>query len=159
MTSKFCVRATLTGAALILAGLLAACSEPKPVPPPPPPPAVSLSPRLSELASVYRAYMARATAISPAFTDGAAIANSLKVGAAYEPKQLLRGAVAYGAVAALQDPAFVAGVRTYASHPVQRQEMVAQIEFLREEIESLLREWTESVLENLDQPTEEKKKH
>ena len=127
MTSKFRVRATLTGAALILAGLLAACSEPKPAAPAPPPPAVSLSPRLIEQASAYRAYMARATAISPTFVDGASIAQSLKVGVAYEPTQLLRGAVAYGAVAALQDPTFVAGVRTYASHPVERQEMVSQI--------------------------------
>jgi len=127
MTSTFRVRATLTGAALVLAGLLAACSAPKPPPPPPPPPAVSLSPRLIEQASAYRTYMQRATAISPAFADGAAIAQSLKVGAAYEPGQLLRGAVAYGAVAALQDPAFVAGVRTYSTDPTLRQTVTAQI--------------------------------
>lgn len=126
MSSTVRVRAALGGAALALAALLAACSEPKPVAPPAPP-VVSLSPRLVDEASAYRAYMQRATAISPNFVDGASVAQSLKVGVAYQPDQLLRGAVAYGAVAALQDPAFVAGVRTYAADPAQRQSVAAQI--------------------------------
>ena len=37
--------------------------------------------------------------------------EGLKTGEAYEPQALLRGQIAYGAVAALQEPEFVAGVR------------------------------------------------
>lgn len=124
-TSK--ARSILTGAAIALAALLAACSEPKPVAPKPTAPAVSLSPKLIEQAGAYRAYVQRAGAISPVFADGNAIAQSLRTGAAYEPKQLLRGAMAYGAVAALQDPRFVAAVRTYAVDPQARQAMTLQI--------------------------------
>ena len=60
---------------------LAACSsappEVAPPPPAPPPvavaPPVSLSPRVVEQASAYRAYVDRAGAISPGFTGGSAI--------------------------------------------------------------------------------------
>jgi hypothetical protein len=90
-------------------------------------PAVTLSPRLIEQAGAYRAYVQRAGAISPAFTDGASVASSVRVGAAFEPKQLLRGAMAYGAVAALQEPRFVAAARTYAADPATRHEMTLQI--------------------------------
>ncbi len=55
--------------ALVLAATLAACAPPAPPPmiaPPPPPPSISLSPRVIEQASAYRAYIARATgAITP----------------------------------------------------------------------------------------------
>ena len=128
------IRTPLSLAALLAVCLLAACAEPKPVvatvappPPPPPVPSVSLSPRLVEQAAAYRFYMGRVMTISPNFQDGAAIARSIETGAAYEPKQLLRGAIAYGAVAALQDPAFVAAVRTYAVDPEQRRQVAAQL--------------------------------
>lgn len=119
----------------LAAGLaLTACAAPSspappplPPPPPPPPPAISLAPSVIEEASAYRGYMARASAISPQFMDGPAIQTALKTGAAYEPRQFLRGAVAYAAVVALQDPTFVAGVRKYAVDPVQRREVAAQI--------------------------------
>ncbi|WP_409612180.1 hypothetical protein [Phenylobacterium sp.] len=117
----------MAGVAIVLTALLAGCSEPKPPPPKPVAPAVSLSPKLIEQASAYRAYVSRAHTIAPSFANGGDVAQSLKTGAAYEPKQLLRGAIAYGAVAALQDPTFVAGVRTYAVDPQQRREMVLQI--------------------------------
>lgn len=127
MTSALKISAA-PAAALCLA-LLAACDAkgPPPPPPPPPPPAVSLSPRLIEQASAYRYYMNHATAITPDFADGDAIARSLKIGAAYEPAQLLRGAIAYGAVAALQDAEFVAGVRKYAVDATQRREITNQL--------------------------------
>ena len=127
MTSALKISAAAAAAACL--ALLAACDAkgPPPPPPPPPPPAVSLSPRLIEQASAYRYYMNHATAITPDFTDGESIARSLKIGAAYEPGQLLRGAIAYGAVAALQDPAFVAGVRKYVGDAAQRREITNQI--------------------------------
>jgi hypothetical protein len=81
---------------------------------------VSLSSKLIDQASAYRAYVDSASEISPAFTDGSSVASSLKAGESYEPHQLLRGAIAYGAVAALQDPAFRTAVRVYAVDPDQR---------------------------------------
>lgn len=126
MISAKRVRAALTGAAVILAGVLASCASPPPPAPPPPPP-VALSPKVIEQASAYRLYVQRATAISPAFMDGAQVAEAVKVGAAYEPQQLLRGAIAYGAVAAMQDPAYLAGVRSFAGDANQRQTIAFSI--------------------------------
>ncbi|THD64354.1 hypothetical protein [Phenylobacterium sp.] len=122
-------------ASVVLAALLAGCSSPAPPPPAPPPPApvaaapppVSLSPRVIEQASAYRAYVIHATAISPAFAGGPDVAQSLKTGEAYEPTALLRGAIAYGAVVALQDPAFVAGVRKFAADADQRRQVAYEI--------------------------------
>ena len=117
----------------VLTAVLAGCAAPAPPPPPPPPPVaivippVSLSPKVVEQASAYRAYVDRAGAISPGFTSGADVAQGLKTGAAYEPSQLLRGAIAYGAVVALQDPAFVAGVRKFAADPDQRRSVAYEI--------------------------------
>ena len=123
----------LAGAALAL--MLSACAGPAPAPPAPKPPApvvvaappIALSPRVVEQASAYRAYVARAGAISPGFTGGGDVAQSLKAGASYEPGQLLRGAIAYGAVVALQDPAYVAGVRKFAVDPDQRRTVAYEI--------------------------------
>ena len=129
MISKF--KAPLSAAIVLAVTLLAACSSAPPTiappPPPPPAPAVVLGPKLIEQASAYRFYMDHVMAISPAFQDADAVAKALQVGAAYEPTQLLRGAIAYGAVAALQDPAFVAGVKTYSAHPEQRREVAYAI--------------------------------
>ena len=113
--------------------LLAACAQeapppaPLPPPPPPPPPAISLAPSVIQDASAYRGYMARTSGITPSFMDGLAIQQSLKVGAAYTPRQLVRGAIAYAAIVALQDPTFVTAVREYAVAPTQRIEIANQI--------------------------------
>jgi hypothetical protein len=128
MMSAFPVRRALTLVALAAACVLTACAEP----PPPvvvvaPPPSVGLSPQVVEYASAYRAYIHKATAISPAFTDGSSVAEGVRAGSAYEPEQLLRGAIAYGAVAALQDPAFQAGVRVYATDATQRRTIAYEI--------------------------------
>jgi hypothetical protein len=124
-------RRILALAAVATTAILAACAESKPppviAPPPPPPPSVSLSSKLIDHASAYRAYVDRAALISPAFADGAAVAQGLRTGASYEPQQLLRGAIAYGAVVALQDPAFRAGVRTYAVDAEQRRTIAYEI--------------------------------
>lgn len=121
-------------AAVALTAVLAGCAAPAPPAPPPPPapvaaaiPPISLSPRVVEMASAYRAYIVHASAISPGFTGAADVAQSLKTGESYEPGQLLRGAMAYGAVVALQDPAFVAGVRKFAADPEQRRTVAYEI--------------------------------
>jgi hypothetical protein len=134
MTSAKTIRSANLLASLALAAVLAGCAAPKAEAPPPPPapvavvvPPVSLSPRVVEQASAYRAYVARASGISPGFTNGSEVAQGLKTGASYEPGQLLRGAIAYGAVVALQDPAFVAGVRKFAADPEQRRTIAYEI--------------------------------
>jgi hypothetical protein len=124
------LRRTAAPTALVLAMILAGCTPAPPpmiTPPAPPPPAISLSPRVIEQASAYRAYVARATAISPGFADGDSVAQGLKTGESYEPGQLLRGAIAYGAVVALQDPEYVAGVRKYAGDSEQRRLVAYEI--------------------------------
>jgi hypothetical protein len=118
---------------IALAAALSACSTDTPPPPPPapapppPPPPVTLSNRVIEQASAWHSYMLRAATIPTSFADGPSIAQSLRVGEAYEPRQFLGGAVAYGTVVALQDPTFVAGVRKFVGDPVQRQQMIVQI--------------------------------
>lgn len=128
MQRRVSIRATLAAG---LAGLLlASCADaPPPVitPPPPAAPVVSLSPKLVELASAYRYYMVRTTGITPDFVDPAGVARSVQTGAAYEPQQLVRGSIAYAAVVALQDKAFVEGVRQYAKDPVQRRTIAHEI--------------------------------
>ena len=124
-------RTAASVAALVLAAVLAGCAAPAPPPPPPAPvaviPPVSLSPRVIEQAAAYRAYVGRASTISPNFSGGDDIAQSLKTAESYEPGQLLRGAIAYGAVVALQDPAFVAGVRKFVGDPDQRRTVAYEI--------------------------------
>ena len=125
----------LAGLAAVAATfVLAACSTAEPPaqvaalpPPPPPPPAITLSASLFEEASAWRGYMTRAAATPTTFPDATTVASSLRAGAAYEPKQLLRGSIAYAAVIALQDQAYIANIRTYAVDPVQRQRIAAQI--------------------------------
>ena len=65
-------------------------------------------------ATAFEGYVTSAAAIDPGFKNADSVARSLRAAAAYEPHQLEEGLVAYGAVAALQDDAFVAGVRQAA---------------------------------------------
>jgi hypothetical protein len=135
MISAKSVRLPSLLAAVAATAILAGCGTPAPPPAAPAPPApvaaaappISLSPRVVEQASAYRAYVTRASGISPNFASGSDVAQSLKTGAAYEPGQLLRGAIAYGAVVALQDPAYVAGVRKFAADPDQRRTVAYEI--------------------------------
>jgi hypothetical protein len=96
-------------------------------PPPAPPPAVELSDQALTDAAAFRAYVKHAETISAAFTSGEGVEQSLAVGAAYEPQQLARGAIAYAALLALQDPSFVNGVRAYAVDPTQRHELAQRL--------------------------------
>jgi hypothetical protein len=90
-------------------------------------PAVTLPAKVLDAASVYIAYVDRASAVNPAFTDGQAIADSLRATEAYEPKQMQEGITAYAAIVALQDPTFVASVRAYGADPTQRAQVAAAL--------------------------------
>ena len=118
----------ILGVATLAAVGTTAATRPKPEAPPPlAPPAVALSSSVIESAAGYAAYMDKAAAMRTDFKSGSDVAQSLRFGDGYDPQQLLRGEIAYGAVAALQDPAFIAGVRMYAADPTSRQQMTEAI--------------------------------
>lgn len=70
--------------------------------------------RLEAQASAFESFMRNARGIDPTFAGPSAVSEGLRVGAGYDPKQLEAGMVAYAALAALQEPKFVAGVRKAA---------------------------------------------
>jgi hypothetical protein len=115
------------------AALPAAWARPRPpeviVPPPPAPtmPGVTLGETFVRDAAAFEDYMRGAAAVSPNFSDGPGVDSSLRVGVAYEPGQLRRGAVAYAAIQVLDDPAFVADVRAAGATPQARYALVARI--------------------------------
>lgn len=103
----------------------AAKAEPAPVKAltkPKTPPAAELTPqenafftalgqRVTDAASAYENYVRRAGGIDPAFSGASSVQRAVKVGAAYHPRQLEEGIVAYAALIALRNPDFVDGVR------------------------------------------------
>ena len=126
------LRRGLSLAAVAAAAVLAGCAtpEPEPVappPPPPPPPAVTLNEGVAQAASIYVSFIRDVGSIQAGFPDAESIQAAIRKGASYEPNQLSRGMIAYGSILALQSPEFVAGVRTFAVDPTQRQEMVNRI--------------------------------
>jgi hypothetical protein len=126
------LRTALTGLALAGAVALAACTTPPPPPPPPPepprtPPAISLSTPVIQDAAVFQAYVTRAASVSPDFRSAADVSQALSQSDTVSPEQLLRGEIAYAAIAALQDPNFVANVRAFAADPAVRRQMSARI--------------------------------
>ncbi|MDB5424417.1 MAG: hypothetical protein JWQ29_1833 [Phenylobacterium sp.] len=66
---------------------------------------------LAAQAGAFEGFMRHAAAIDAGFSGPSEVAQALQTGAAYDPKDLEAGAIAYAAMAALQEPRFVAGVR------------------------------------------------
>jgi hypothetical protein len=66
---------------------------------------------LAAQAAAFEAYTRRAAAIDPSFSGPAEIGADLNTAAGYEPRQLEASMIAYAALAAMQEPAFVAAVR------------------------------------------------
>ena len=73
--------------------------------------AARLDSGLAAQASAFEAYTRKAAAIDANFSGPAEIGQALQTAAGYEPKQLEAGMIAYAALAALQNPQFVATVR------------------------------------------------
>jgi hypothetical protein len=73
-------------------------------------PAVQIAPAIIDAAGAFEAYMRKAGTIDPKFGDGGAIAKAVSTGSSYEIGQFQQGMVAYAALAALQEPAFVQAV-------------------------------------------------
>ncbi|MBW8735451.1 MAG: hypothetical protein JF571_14340 [Asticcacaulis sp.] len=123
----------LAGGLLALGLTLAGCASDAPPPPPPPPPPapagppVALSSQISDAAATYVAYIEDARKLSANFADGSAVQSELQTGASFEPTQLARGAVAYGAIVAMQEPSFRSALRAYAADPAARADMVQKL--------------------------------
>ncbi|WP_157223707.1 hypothetical protein [Caulobacter sp. AP07] len=77
-------------------------------------PGVSLARDVVAAASAFETYTRGAGTISAAFRNGDGVAQALATGAAYQADQMDAGMVAYGAIAALQETAFIDGVRRAA---------------------------------------------
>ena len=80
-----------------------------------------------DAAAAYGLYMRNAAEISHRFDGGASVAKAVKAGATYEPKQLARGAVAYGAVLALKDERFTRNVEAIAERHGGREAFAAKL--------------------------------
>jgi len=102
------------GAAAALAAALTGCATEAPRER-----RASLAPReeiqpsgpIATQAMAFESFMRRARGIDAGFSSAGEVSQALQVGAAHEPSQLEAGMVAYAAVAALQEPGFVAGVQ------------------------------------------------
>jgi hypothetical protein len=70
--------------------------------------------RMESEAIAFESYMRRARGIDPNFSSADQVSQALQAGASHEPAQLEAGMVAYAAMAALQEPSFVAGVQREA---------------------------------------------
>jgi hypothetical protein len=124
----FTVKKLAMTGAIAVAVIVAGASRSKPdLSAPPPLPPVALSDTVLQSAAVYQAFVERAGGINADFKSGSDVAQSLSFGDSYDPQQLLRGEVAYAAVAALQDPTFVSNFRVYAGEEAYRQQIASAI--------------------------------
>jgi hypothetical protein len=110
-------------------GLTACATDEAPPAPTPAPagPPVALSPVLSDAASVYVDYIAMVKNLDKNFPDEASVQDRLSETSSFEPNQLGRGIVAYGAIVAMQETSFRASLRAYAANPSTRREMVDRL--------------------------------
>ena len=67
--------------------------------------------RVTDSASAYSGYVRNTAAIDPSFGGPAAVQRALRTGTDYQPRQLQEGMIAFAALIALRDQAFVDGVR------------------------------------------------
>lgn len=94
-----------------MALMLAGCASDAPARRDAPPAQALADGRMETEAMAFESFMRRARGIDPAFSSAAQVSEALQVGASHEPAQLQAGMVAYAAIAALQEPAFVAAVQ------------------------------------------------
>jgi hypothetical protein len=90
-------------------------------------PDVRLARELIADASAFETYTRDAGSIRPGFTNAASVSIALKRGASHEAHQLEAGMIAYAAMAALKEPAFVEGVQRAASETESRDAMVQSL--------------------------------
>lgn len=92
-----------------------------------PGPRVAVARRIVDAAGAFDGYMHRTARINVTFTSGDSVARAVELGSVFEPKQLEEGAIAYAALTALQDPAFVEAVREVGQDPSARDTLVGRL--------------------------------
>jgi hypothetical protein len=108
-------------------------SKPQPAAEAPPPPAalpvgpITLAQPILDAASAYANYMQTAALIPSKFANGQAVSAAVRIGVHSQKDQLQQGVIAYAAVVALQDPAFVNAVKVYAANPTSRAQIANNI--------------------------------
>jgi hypothetical protein len=112
--------AWICGLALGAAGLSAAVAQDTQ-------PHVSLARDLVADASAFETYTRTTGAIDAGFRSPQDIAAALRIAAAHDPRQLEAGMIAYAAMAALQDPAFVSGVQRAVADPRAREALAQRL--------------------------------
>lgn len=90
-------------------------------------PSVTMAHRVVQAAGSFEHYVRTATAISPDFDGAASVSAAVMASAAYEPRQLEEGAVAYAALVALQEPTFARGLSDLAKDPAARAAFVERL--------------------------------
>jgi hypothetical protein len=108
--SRFAFGAALVSVTVVLASCAAAPGKPE-VQSSAAPGARGAPSNLTAEASVFESYMRKARGIDGQFSSPAEVSQALQTGASHEPRQLEEGMIAYGAVAALQEPRFVDALR------------------------------------------------
>lgn len=74
-------------------------------------PSANIDRSLAAQASAFESFMRHARGLDGSFSGPAEVRDALAVGASHDPKELEAGMVAYAALAALQEPRFVAAAR------------------------------------------------
>ncbi|THD83334.1 MAG: hypothetical protein E7812_00660 [Phenylobacterium sp.] len=90
-------------------------------------PNVRLAHELVADASAFETFTRDAGAIDPAFTSGGAVSAAVKRGSAFEMRQMEAGMVAYAAMAALKEPAFIDGVQKAARETESREALAERL--------------------------------
>jgi len=115
--SKVALACALALGAIGVGGAVAQDSEPN----------VRMSRDLVAAASAFESYTRTASAIEAGFKGPRDIARAVEVGASHDPRQLEAGMIAYAAMAALQDRAFVAGVQRIVADERSREFMIRRL--------------------------------
>jgi hypothetical protein len=82
---------------------------------------------LEQRARAFESFTRKAEGIGSAFSGPADVNRALDVGAGHDPRQLEAGLIAYAALAALQEPKFVAGVQGAARTGKARSDLANQV--------------------------------
>ena len=90
-------------------------------------PSAAVAQRIIDSAGAFEAYLRKSAAIDAKFANGPAVAKAVTTGSSYEIEQFQEGEVAYAALAALQDAAFVQGVYDFGRDPRDRADFAERI--------------------------------
>ena len=90
-------------------------------------PSISIAKRVVESAGAFERYFRTAAAVRSDFDGAASVSGALMASGAYDARQLEEGAVAYAALVALQQPAFVDALSSYSADPTERRGFIERL--------------------------------